>query len=280
MQSARLALLLVLASPLCPSNGWSQVHKSKAPHDQRALALTPANKGQHLPASVGQVIQVDLQALSSAGNEAPQVSGTSVQYRNSVLLWPVNPGGRLPTYIFQALSTGEARIQFPRNGGVGFDVTIDVRPASRETLAGGVLDQANTAPWRQAWTNLFNRVQQTFTPSLPVLTGVEVGLVIGNPGLPAGTISLTLLDPNGQVMLFAEKEVAADDCDHVLFLLPDGFQVSPGKPYSIQIGGDGSGLFGWKYAVDGYERGEAWFNGKPLLPQGRGTFLFRTFGLR
>lgn len=280
MQNAHLAVLLVLVSPFCSSNGWAQVHKSKAAHDQHALALTPENKGQHLHASVGQIIQVDLQALSPAGYEAPQVSGTSIQYRNSVLLWPVNPGGPLPIYIFQAVSPGEARIQFPRNGGPGFDVTIEVRPASGKGSNPAILDQANTAQWRQAWTNLFNRVQQTFTPSLPILTGVEVELVVGNPGSPAEAISMTLLDPNGQVILLAEKEVPADDCGHVLFLLPDGFGVSPAKPYSIQLSGDGSGLLGWKYVVGGYDRGDASFNGKPLLQQARSTFLFRTFGLK
>jgi hypothetical protein len=231
-------------------------------------------------ASVGQIIQLDLQALSLSGYEGPVVSGTGIQYRNSVLLWPVNPGGPLPIYIFQAVSTGEARIQFPRNGGPGFDITIEVRPASSEALSRGVLDQANSDRWRQGWTNLFNNVQQSFRPSLRILTGVEVELVVGNPGAPGETISMTLLDPNGRVILVAEKEVAAEDCDHVLFMLPDSIEVSPGKPYSIQIGGDGSGLLGWKYVVGGYDRGEASFNGKPLLQQARSTFLFRTYGLK
>ena len=43
-------------------------------------------------------------------------------------------------------------------------------------------DQANTAPWKNAWTNLLNDVRQTFTPSLPRLTRVEVELVVANPG--------------------------------------------------------------------------------------------------
>jgi hypothetical protein len=38
--------------------------------------------------------------------------------------------------------------------------------------------------------------------------------------------------------------------------------------------------FGWKYVVGGYEKGEATFNGKPLLSQARSTFLFRTFGAK
>jgi hypothetical protein len=40
----------------------------------------------------------------------------------------------------------------------------------------------------------------------------------------------------------------------------------------------GGTTFGWKYVVAGYEKGAATFNGKPLLPGARSTFLFRTFG--
>jgi hypothetical protein len=48
-------------------------------------------------------------------------------------------------------------------------------------------DQANTATWTMAWTNLLNHAEQTFVPSLPRLTSIEVGLVVGNPGPPMKT---------------------------------------------------------------------------------------------
>jgi len=43
-------------------------------------------------------------------------------------------------------------------------------------------DQVNTAGWDKAWTNLLNVAEQSFTPSLPKLLGVEVELVVANPG--------------------------------------------------------------------------------------------------
>jgi hypothetical protein len=76
------------------------------------------------------------------------------------------------------------------------------------------------------------------------------------------------------------KTVSADDCNHVLFLLPkSGLQVSPGQVYTIQLWELG-GVFGWKYVVGGYREGEAsaLHGSNPPLPDTRSTFLFKTFG--
>ncbi|HLZ43159.1 MAG TPA: hypothetical protein VKQ11_19475 [Candidatus Sulfotelmatobacter sp.] len=277
MHHARLLRLLVLLAFWSPNHAWPQVDNPRPAANQRALLLTPASSGHHLYAKVGQIIQVDLKTLSTAGYEAPQVSGSSIQYSNSVLLWPVNPGGPLPIYIFEAVSPGEARIQFPRNGGAGFDVTIGVRASSTSGSNRPILDQATTAEWKQGWTNLSNSVRQTFKPSLPRLTAVEVELVVANPGPSLGSVSMTLLNAEGQPLLAADKTISVDHSDHALFLLPDGFRVFPGKSYSIEIS-DGSGLFGWKYVAAGYNRGEALFNDKPLVPGAQAALLFRTFG--
>src|SRR5579862_7124921 len=121
-------LRMMLTSSLFPKNALSQTGKAKPAQSQHALSLTPANNGQRLLASVGQIIQVDLQALGSVRYTGPEISAPNIQYRNSILLWPPNPGGSLPYYLFEAMSPGVARIQMPRNGGPGFDVTIDVRP--------------------------------------------------------------------------------------------------------------------------------------------------------
>jgi len=138
-------------------------------------------------------------------------------------------------------------------------------------------DQANTAPWKNAWTNLLNDVRQTFTPSLPRLTGVEVELVVGNPGPSDGEVTMRVMNAEGKVLAVVTQIVPVDDCDHVLFILPDGgVRVSPGQVYSIAL--SGGRVFGWKYVVGGYAKGAAAFNGKPLLPGARSTFLFRTFG--
>src|SRR5205823_4855119 len=54
-----------------------------------------------------------------------------------------------------------------------------------------------------------------------------------------------------------------------------GLEVTPGDLYSIRL--RGGMTFGWKYVLYGYQRGSAWFNGRPL-GNARSSFLFRTFG--
>ncbi len=76
---------------------------------------------------------------------------------------------------------------------------------------------------------------------------------------------MMILNPEKMLVASLSKTVSADDCSHVLFLLPrGGLQVSPGQVYTIQLGESG-GVFGWKYVV-----------GDGLHPLG--TFLFKTFG--
>ena len=114
-------------------------------------------------------------------------------------------------------------------------------------------------------------------PSSPRLVAAEVELVVGNPGPQKDDVTLSVLDAEGQVLATVTKEVQAESLDHVIFVLPaGGIGVSPGRLYRLRLT-DGS-TFGWKYIPGGYEKGEATFNGKPLLPGARSTFLFRTFG--
>jgi hypothetical protein len=138
-------------------------------------------------------------------------------------------------------------------------------------------DQVNTAGWDKAWTNLSNVAEQSFTPSLPKLLGVEVELIVGNPGESEDELTLTILDASGQTVAAVTQEVQTAQCDHVMFAMPvGGVEVSPRQIYRLRL--TGSVTFGWKYVVGGYENGEAKFNGKPLLHEARSTFLFRTFG--
>lgn len=143
--------------------------------------------------------------------------------------------------------------------------------------APGQVDQVNTAGWNRGWTNLVNDVEQTFTPSLPRLTAVEVELVVGNPGPREDELTLTVLDDDGQTLAAVAQNVPTSNVGPVVFhFTKGGVEVSPGQTYRLRLSG---GLtFGWKYIVGGYDKGEARFNGKPLLRQARSTFLFRTFG--
>jgi hypothetical protein len=138
-------------------------------------------------------------------------------------------------------------------------------------------DQVNTAGWDKAWTNLLNVAEQSFTPSLPKLLGVEVELVVANPGEAEDELALTIVDANNKELAVVTQKVQAANSEQVIFLMPtDGVELSPGQSYRLRL--TGGATFGWKYVMGGYEHGEATFNGKPLLAQTRSTFLFRTFG--
>ena len=146
-------------------------------------------------------------------------------------------------------------------------------PQQRPMMA----DQVNTDSWDGAWTNLVNDVRQSFKPALPKLEAVEVELVLGNPGNAKDRLTLTVLDADGTVLSTVSKVVQAEKCDHVLFALSNGgVDVTPGQTYALKL--SGGTTFGWKYIVGGYDKGAASFNGRPLLPDARSTFLFRTFG--
>jgi hypothetical protein len=138
-------------------------------------------------------------------------------------------------------------------------------------------DQVNTVGWDKGWTNLVNDVQQTFTPSLTRLEGVEVELVVGNAGAAEDHLTLTVLDATGRTVAVATESVQTAECDQVMFVIPKGgVEVTPGQTYRLKL--SGGTTFGWKYIVGGYEKGAATLDGKPLLPKERSTFLFRTFG--
>jgi hypothetical protein len=190
-----------------------------------------------------------------------------------------NPGGPTQIFRFRAAAEGAALVQIPHTASnPAFTVTIQVGSAASCPSAldpSMMLDQANTAAWTKGWTNLVNDAQQTFTPSLARLAAVEVQLVLAHPGPPEDTVTMTLLDADGEELAAKSKTVPVADCGRVLFDL-GGLEVSPGKVYSIRL--SGGTTFGWKYVAGGYEKGAASFNGRPLLPDTRSTFLFRTFG--
>ena len=257
---------------------------------QQVLFLNFTNNGQQLPATVGQQIEITLGTVGPPQYGAPQVSSTAIQLEGVALAGPANPGGPIFVNIFEAAAEGEAQVKIPLihsedpEGAkrLTFTVMIHVRSAGGESstpYASRTLDQVNTAPWKDGWTNLLgNILRQAFTPSHPRLTAVEVELVVGNPGPASSEVTMTLLNAKGEPLAVVSKTVLVDDCRHVLFILPSGgLPVSPGQVYSIQLS-DGRGVFGWKYVEGGYGNGDASFNGKPLLRGTRSTFLFRTFG--
>ena len=163
----------------------------------------------------------------------------------------------------------------------GAATTAQVRfvPAMASAVPGVSMkpDQVNATRWDKAWTNLVNDAEQTFTPSLPRLLGVEVELVLANPGDKDDDLTLTVMDAKGTPLAVVTQTVQSSDCEHTMFVIPrDGIDVTPGQTYRLEL--TGGTLFGWKYVIGGYEKGAPTFNGKPLLPKARSTFLFQTFG--
>src|SRR5579859_78508 len=107
-------LLLVLPAVYLPlPTSYASVAGDSAAA-RPVLLLTRRNSGEHVIATVGQTIQVDLESLAGAGYGRPQVSSPHVEYRNSVLAMPPNPGGLLPVFLFEAVSAGEAEINIAR----------------------------------------------------------------------------------------------------------------------------------------------------------------------
>lgn len=268
-----LLLVLLTVYLLSPGSGVAGDSAAARP----VLSLTRANAGEHVIATVGQIIQVDLESLAGAGYGTPQVSSPHVEYRNSVWAMPPNPGGVLPVFIFEAVSVGEAEVRIARGDLPGFAVTVEVKPSTVTGEAATRLDQSYTDDSGAGWTNLVNEAVQTFTPSLPKLARVEVQLVEANPGSAEDVVTVTLLGSTGQPMVVAEKILSTEHIGWVSFVFANGgLDVTPGEVYGIEV--QGTTRFGWKYAAKGYGRGEALFNGKPLLKGAHSSFLFKTFG--
>jgi hypothetical protein len=290
MTNSRSAAFLALAllSVACGNAKAQKVGRSSTSIRQPALSLNFTNNGQRFAATVGQQIEITLGTVGPKQYGNAQVSSPAIRFESVELAGPQNPGGPTFVYFFEAAAKGEAQVKVPiinaddadSTTRLTFSVVIRVGSAGGNPLAQQASmtpDQANTAPWDRAWTNLLNDVRQTFKPSLPRLTRVEVELVVANPGPSEGDVVMSLQNAEGDVVAVVSKTVSVADCSHALFVFPNGgLQVSPGQAYSIRL--SGGSVFGWKYVVGGYQNGAASFNGRPLLPDARSTFLFRTFG--
>jgi hypothetical protein len=245
--------------------------------------------GNTLVASVGQQIEITLGTVGPAQYGKPEVSSAAIRLESVALGWPANPGGPTFTYIFEAAAEGQVQIKVPIINSenpewtkqLKFAVTIRVGPAASNQPTHFVPDQVNNARWTNAWENVHSHLLETFTPSRPLLTAVEVELVLGNQGPESSEVTMMIANAEGAGLASVSKTVLAADCGHVLFRLSGGgLRVTPGQTYYIGLGWADT-VFGWKYVVGGCVNGTAsmsGYNGKPLLRDARCTFLFRTFG--
>ena len=247
---------------------------------EQILFLTNANDGQRVAAVVGQRVEISLATVGPGSYGDPVVSSGAIRFRN--VAWPKsqNPGGPTQIYIFEATAEGAAEIRIPHSERGSFSVTVQVGAnVGNLEQAQMTPDQANNAKWNGAWTNVVNDVRQTFRPTMPKLTAVEVNLVVANPGAEEEEMTLRVLNAAGEDVATVSRSVPVSESSRALFVFSErGVAVTPGEVYSIRVSGEN--LFGWKYVVGGYENGEASFNGKSLLPDARSTFLFTTFGAR
>src|SRR5579864_691196 len=280
-----VAFTLVLV--VCSTAHAQQIETSSPKANQRVLSLSIKNSGQHLTATVGQQIEITLGTVGPPQYGKPVISSPAIRLA-STALWRTIPAGPTFIYIFEAAAEGEAQVTVPLINTTPnnrqspdqhtFVVTIRVAPARRNSpglRAALTPDQSNATPWKSAWTNLRN-ARQDFVPSLPRLIAVQVELVVANSGPENDEVTLGV--GNKEVGDVVSKTVTVDECSHVLFLLPKGgLQVVPGQVYTIALNSNHN-VFGWKYVVDGYPKGEASLNGKPLSCGTHCTFLFQTFG--
>lgn len=245
--------------------------------DQPAdLALRNTDNGRRISAKVGQAIDISLGTVGPGHYGEPQISSRAVRFDNMIYPPIQVPAGPTQIFHFHATAPGEAEIKFVHTWTKAtFTITIQVRGGK---AAYEILDQANSATWTGGWTVLVNNPQQSFTPSLPKLTSVEVELTLANPGQADNEVILILLDGKGEGLQTVYRAVPVDDGGRVRFVFAgDGVGVSPGKTYRIRL--SGGAMFGWKYTAGGYQKGMAFLNGKPFGSPGN-SFLFRTFGQR
>jgi hypothetical protein len=288
---AAVAVVLVV----CANAQTRNKDASSSASAQNFLSLDFANNGQSVAATVGEQIELTLGLVGPARYGDPQISSPAIRLENTALYlqpnMPPPPGGATVIYVLEAVAEGEVQIKLPVVDAIenpeearmyAFSIKIRVGPGAGDHPLRANLrtDQANMEPWRNQWVNVDNVLRESFVPSLPNLTAVEVELLAVHPGPPAtGDIHMMILDERKKMMVASlSKTVSADDCSHVLFLLPrGGLQVSPGQVYTIQLNG---GVFGWKYVVGGYREGAASapHGSNPPLPDIRSTFLFKTFG--
>ncbi|HTM40312.1 MAG TPA: hypothetical protein VL177_05350, partial [Terriglobales bacterium] len=208
------------------------------------LSLSFANNGQHVSARVGQQIEISLGTVGPRQYGTPEISSPALQLVSTALDWPPTPAGPGFVYILEAVTEGEAQVKVPvmnndpaiYTNDLTFAVRIRVVPArGKRSMRDALLtpDQANAAPWQNAWTNLNNFARQSFIPSRPRLTGVEVELVVANPGPASAGISVMILNREGASLALVSKTAPVAECDHVLFLFPrGGLPVTPGQVYS------------------------------------------------
>jgi hypothetical protein len=256
MTNAQLAAFLGALALLLASGGNADAQGagiSSTSVKQQVLSLDFTSNGQSLSIPVGQRIEITLGSFGLNPYGAPQISSPAIRLESVAQVERPNPFNGAPNiYMFEAVGEGEVQVKFSLitkdpdlAKRLAFGITIHVGPGG-EPPAHALMtpDQANIVPWANASMNVHSLLRQTFTPSLPRLTGVEVELVVANPGPSDDELTMYLGNAEGEVLAVVSKTVPVADCRHVLVVFPNGgLQVFPGQVYSIRL--SGSSVFGW-----------------------------------
>lgn len=137
-----------------------------------------------------------------------------------------------------------------------------------------VPDQTNTPAWGGGWTNILpgGSASQTFTPTMPVLSGVDVDLFPSS--VTPGDYNVTVQVLRGSRPLASVTQNVPPGFDGLRrFELGTGVRVLPGESIILRVFGSGN-KFGWRFSGNTYPGGERFFGGTP-----RGDdWMFRTYG--
>ena len=127
------------------------------------------------------------------------------------------------------------------------------------------VDQSNLPSWAGGWTHINPTAEgsaamwQTFTPSRPNLTAVEIDILTINPGNGDDTLTVEIAK-NGDILATADCYVE-DGFDGLLrFEFPQIAPLVPEQIYELTVRDTGMVRFGWKYASNTYEHGSRYVN--------------------
>lgn len=148
--------------------------------------------------------------------------------------------------------------------------------------ASPIVDQSNLEQpgIRPGWLAMSWTISQTFKPSMPVLTGVDIDLITGNPLLGPTTITVEIRDNNtNQVLATASQTVQVGISGLLHFNFARDVPVTVGDTYVLYVPGS-KDTFGWKFSGDTYPDGfRTITNWQRSIPHSNEDCLFQTYGM-
>jgi predicted secreted protein len=186
--------------------------------------------------------------------------------KHSQLLWTI------PVLSLVCLLAFPAPAQFDGGNGTTDD------PYRIATVAEQI-DQSNLPEWTGGWTHVGPAVDgravmwQTFTPTCPNLTAVEIDILTISPGRGDDVLTVEIAQ-DGAVLASAQRAVE-DGFDGLLrFEFTEAVPLVPEQLYELAVRDTGKTRFGWKYGPNTYERGSRYVLAQQQLGD---DWFFRTY---